>query len=414
MSLTLLSRRVAVRSVRSSTSASPTCTRAFSTPVNDSFAPISATPPPPPESTNAVWNAVNARAPRYDWTKDEIREIYNTPLMELAFQAGTLHRRFHSPSAVQMCTLMNIKTGGCSEDCSYCAQSSRYNTGLKATKMSPVDSVLEAARIAKSNGSTRFCMGAAWRDMRGRKTSLKNVKAMVEGIRGMDMEVCVTLGMIDQSQADELKTAGLTAYNHNLDTSREHYPSVISTRSYDERLQTLSHVRNAGINVCSGGILGLGEKPEDHVGLLYTVSNLPAHPESFPVNALVPIKGTPLGDDPSRKRIEFDAILRTIATARLVMPATIIRIAAGRTTMSEAEQILCFSAGANAVFTGEKMLTTEAVGWDADKAMFQKYGLTGMKPFERGAYKGSSFAEMRGDAAVPSDNAAPVESAVRA
>jgi biotin synthase len=409
MSLTLLSRRAAVRSVQS---ASAACTRSFSTPVNDSFAPISATPPPPPESTNALWNAVNARAPRYDWTKDEIREIYNTPLMELAFQAGTLHRRFHSSSAVQMCTLMNIKTGGCSEDCSYCAQSSRYNTGLKATKMSPVDSVLEAARIAKSNGSTRFCMGAAWRDMRGRKTSLKNVKAMVEGIRNMDMEVCVTLGMIDQDQANELKTAGLTAYNHNVDTSREHYPSVITTRSYDERLQTLDHVRKAGINVCSGGILGLGEKPEDHVGLLYTVSTLPAHPESFPVNALVPIKGTPLGDDPSRKRIEFDAILRTIATARLVMPATIIRIAAGRTTMSEAEQILCFSAGANAVFTGEKMLTTECNGWDEDKAMFNRYGLKPMKSFERGGFRETSWADLKADAAIPSERPAATESAV--
>jgi len=186
----------------------------------------------------------------------------------------------------------------------------------------------------------------------------------------------------------------LTAYNHNLDTSREHYPSVISTRTYDERLQTLSHVRQAGINVCSGGILGLGEKPEDHVGLIYTVSTLPAHPESFPVNALVPIKGTPLGDDPNRKRIEFDAILRTIATARVCMPETIIRIAAGRTTMSEAEQILCFSAGANAIFTGEKMLTTECNGWDEDKAMFEKYGLKPMKPFERGEYREVSLADM--------------------
>jgi biotin synthase len=305
-----------------------------------------------------------------------------------------------------MCTLMNIKTGGCSEDCSYCSQSSRYNTGLKATKMSSVDSVLEAARIAKSNGSTRFCMGAAWRDMRGRKTSLKNVKAMVEGIRSMDMEVCVTLGMIDERQAEELAEAGLTAYNHNVDTSREHYPSIITTRSYDERLQTLEHVRQAGINVCSGGILGLGEKPEDHVGLLYTVSTLPAHPESFPVNALVPIKGTPLGDKlpPGRRPIPFDAMLRTIATARVVMPATIIRIAAGRTTMSEAEQILCFSAGANAVFTGEKMLTTEAVGWSEDKAMFERYGLVPMKSFERGALRETKWADVK--AAVAVDQAA--------
>jgi len=299
---------------------------------------------------------------------------------------GTIHRRFHDPAAVQMCTLMNIKTGGCSEDCSYCAQSSRYDTGLKATKLSSVDSVIEAARIAKSNGSTRFCMGAAWRDMRGRKTSLKNIKAMVEGVRSMEMEVCVTLGMIDEAQAQELKDAGLTAYNHNIDTSREHYPSVITTRSYDERLQTLANVRKAGVNVCSGGILGLGEKPEDHVGLIYTVSNLPEHPESFPVNALVPIPGTPMGDS-GKKRIEFDAILRTIATARVVMPKTIIRIAAGRTTMSEEQQVLCFMAGANAIFTGEKMLTTECNGWDEDKAMFEKYGMKPMKSFVRGHYR---------------------------
>lgn len=336
-------------------------------------------------SSAILQKAASANAPRHDWSRDEIRAVYNTPLMELAFESGVLHRRFHRPSAIQMCTLFNIKTGGCSEDCSYCAQSSRYNTGLKPTKMSSVDSVLEAARIAKQNGSTRFCMGAAWRDMRGRKTSLKNVKAMIQGIREMDMEACVTLGMIDQEQADDLASAGLTAYNHNVDTSREHYPSVITTRTYDERLQTLGHVRKAGINVCSGGILGLGEKPEDHVGLLHTVSTLPEHPESFPVNALVPIPGTPLGD---RKRISFDAILRTIATARLLMPATIIRIAAGRTTMSEAEQILCFNAGANAVFTGEKMLTTDCNGWEQDLAMFERWGLEPMKSFERGGFKG--------------------------
>lgn len=343
-------------------------------------------PTPASPDANALLAATQARAPRNTWTRDEIRSIYNTPLMDLSFHSAALHRRFHSPSAVQMCTLMNIKTGGCSEDCSYCAQSSRYDTGLKATKMSSVDSVLEAAAIAKKNGSTRFCMGAAWRDMRGRKTSLKNVKAMVEGVRAMNMEVCVTLGMIDQAQAEELKSAGLTAYNHNVDTSREHYPSVITTRSYDERIATLNNVREAGINVCSGGILGLGEKPEDHVGLIHTVSTLPAHPESFPVNALVPIPGTPLGDS-GKKRIAFDAILRTIATARLVMPATIIRIAAGRTTMSEEQQILCFQAGANAIFTGEKMLTTDAVGWDQDKVMFEKYGLHPMKSFERGGLR---------------------------
>ena len=224
--------------------------------------------------------------------------------------------------------------------------------------------------------------------MRGRKSGLRNIKAMVAGVRALDMEVCVTLGMIDLSQAQELKEAGLTAYNHNVDTSREHYPSIITTRSYDERLQTLAYVREAGVNVCTGGILGLGETAEDHVGLIYTVSTLPTHPESFPVNALVPIKGTPMGDDPLRKKTPFDAMLRTIATARAVMPGTIIRIAAGRTEMSEAEQVLCFSAGANAVFTGEKMLTTECNGWDEDKEIFNRWGLVPMKSFERGRYRG--------------------------
>jgi biotin synthase len=337
---------------------------------------VSAQSVTPPSAFN---NALEANAPRHNWTREEIKEIYDTPLMNLAFAAGSVHRKFHNPSSIQMCTLMNIKTGGCSEDCSYCAQSSRYQTGLKATKMVTVDSVLSAARIAKDNGSTRFCMGAAWRDMRGRKTNLKNIKEMVNGVRGMGMEVCVTLGMIDLEQAKELKDAGLTAYNHNVDTSREHYPSVISTRTYDERLQTIANVREAGLNVCTGGILGLGEKPEDHVGLIHTVATLPSHPESFPVNTLVPIKGTPMGDNaPS----PFDATLRTIATARMVMPRTIIRLAAGRTTLSEEQQVLCFMAGANAVFTGEKMLTTACNGWDEDRVIFDKWGLRPMESFE--------------------------------
>jgi biotin synthase len=278
-----------------------------------------------------------------------------------------------------MCTLMNIKTGGCSEDCSYCAQSSRYKTGLEAKKMVNVESVLEAAKIAKENGSTRFCMGAAWRDMRGRKTNLKNVKAMVEGVRGMGMEVCVTLGMIDKAQAEELKEAGLTAYNHNVDTSREFYPSVITTRTYDERLATINAVREAGLNVCTGGILGLGEKAKDHVGLIHTVATLKSHPESFPVNTLVPIKGTPLADNAITP---FHTTLRTIATARIVMPKTIVRLAAGRTTLNEEQQAMCFMAGANAVFTGEKMLTTPCAGWDEDKAIFDRWGLRPMESFE--------------------------------
>ncbi|KAF4984764.1 hypothetical protein FZEAL_125 [Fusarium zealandicum] len=367
--------------------------RAMSTVVD--YAGRSSQPPPPPAGAHEavekqreerrkqiMREAVTSNQVRHNWTKEEIAAIYYQPVLELAYQASTVHRRWHNPAEVQLCTLMNIKTGGCTEDCSYCAQSTRYQKGtnVPAKRVESVESVLKAARTAKENGSTRFCMGAAWRDMRGRKNSLKNIKEMVEGVKGMGMEVCVTLGMIDAEQAKELKTAGLTAYNHNVDTSREFYPSVISTRSYDERLQTLSHVRDAGINVCSGGILGLGETSEDRVGLLHTVSTLPSHPESFPVNALVPIKGTPLGDRPM---VEFTSMLRTIAAARIIMPSTIIRIAAGRKTMSEEKQAMCFMAGANAIFTGEKMLTTECNGWDEDAAMFGRWGLEPMKSFDK-------------------------------
>ncbi|KAF2101765.1 biotin synthase [Rhizodiscina lignyota] len=329
----------------------------------------------PSTQQSAIRKALDADGPRTDWTREQISEIYNAPLFDLQYQAATVHRRFHKSGAIQMCTLMNIKTGGCSEDCKYCAQSSRYNTGLKASKIVTVESVLEAARVAKENGSSRFCMGAAWRDMRGRKTNLARITEMVKGVRALGMEACVTLGMIDAAQARELRDAGLTAYNHNVDTSREFYPNVITTRSYDERLATIDNVRQAGINVCSGGILGLGEEAKDHVGLVHTVATMPSHPESFPVNALVAIKGTPLeGQNP----VPFDAIVRTIATARLVLPKTIIRLAAGRNTMSEEKQMMCFQAGANAVFTGEKMLTTDCNGWDEDKRMFERWGLTPM------------------------------------
>ncbi|ORY69118.1 biotin synthase [Pseudomassariella vexata] len=350
---------------------------------------------------SAFQQALHATSPRTDWKREEISEIYNKPLMELAFAAGTVHRRFHNPTAIQMCTLMNIKTGGCSEDCSYCAQSSRYQTGLTATKVSSVESVLAAAKVAKDKGSTRFCMGAAWRDMRGRKSSLKNIKAMVEGVHALGLESCVTLGMLDERQARELKDAGLTAYNHNVDTSREHYPKVISTRSYDERLQTIAHVREAGIKVCTGGILGLGEAPSDHVGLLHTVATMPSHPESFPVNTLVPIEGTPLFR--RTKPIEFDAVLRTVAAARLIMPTSIIRIAAGRTSMSEERQVLCFMAGANAVFTGEKMLTTACTGWDQDLAMFKRWGLVPMKAHVEPVLPKGDSAEVRIDQTITND-----------
>ncbi|KAJ8100110.1 hypothetical protein POJ06DRAFT_276398 [Lipomyces tetrasporus] len=324
--------------------------------------------------------AVSAHGPRNTWTREEIAAIYDTPLMDLVYNASTVHRRFHDPSQVQLCTLLSIKTGGCTEDCSYCAQSSRYDTGLKASKLVTMGSVLKAARIARDNGSTRFCMGAAWRDMKGRKSNLRDIKEMIQEVRGMGMEVCVTLGMLDDAQAKELKDAGLTAYNHNVDTSREFYPSVITTRSYDERLNTIENVSQAGISVCSGGILGLGEKKEDHIGLIYTLSTLPNHPESVPINTLVPIPGTPLGDN---KPIEFKSVLRTIATARIVMPKSIVRLAAGRITLSDEQQALCFMAGANAIFTGDKMLTTDCTSWDEDKNLLEGWGLRPMKSFER-------------------------------
>ncbi|GJJ09453.1 hypothetical protein Clacol_003676 [Clathrus columnatus] len=256
---------------------------------------------------------------------------------------------------------MNIKTGGCSEDCSYCSQSSRYSTPTVASRLVSIEPVLEAARRAKENGSTRFCMGAAWRDLAGRKRGFEKILEMVREVRAMGMEVCTTLGMLSPEQAKQLKEAGLTAYNHNLDTSREFYPSVITTRTYDDRLETITAVREAGISVCSGGILGLGESDVDRVGLIWEVSNMPEHPESFPVNALVPIPGTPLEKN---EPVPHHTIVRTIATARIAMPTTIIRLAAGRQQLSEAEQAMCFMAGANAVFTGDAMLTTPCSPWD--------------------------------------------------
>ncbi|PQE24930.1 biotin synthase protein [Rutstroemia sp. NJR-2017a WRK4] len=356
---------------------------------------IPLTNPETPAKRNVFQEALQAAEPRTNWTKEEIKEIYDTPLMELCWGAGSVHRKFHIPGAIQVCTLLNIKTGGCSEDCSYCAQSSRYSTGLQASKILTIDAVLSAARTAKANGSTRFCMGAAWRDMRGRRTNLSNIKTMITSIRAMGMEVCVTLGMIDSAQAEELKAAGLTAYNHNVDTSREFYPKVITTRSYDERLQTIENVREAGIKVCTGGILGLGEQKQDHIGLLHTVSTLPSHPESFPVNMLVPIKGTPLQDN---KKIEFEKMLRMIAAARIVMPRTIVRLAAGRTGLSEEQQVLCFMAGANAVFTGEKMLTTPGVEWKEDEVVWGRWGLRAMESFEvEGLREEVKFAAGRGE-----------------
>lgn len=326
--------------------------------------------------------ALSLRTPVNTWTKEQIKTIFNTPLTDLMFQAQAQHRRFHIPDQVQLCTLMNIKTGGCTEDCKYCAQSQRYDTGVKAERVVQVDEVLAAAREAKENGSTRFCMGAAWREMKGRKSNLKKVKEMIRGVHELGLESCVTLGMVDKDQATELKDAGLTAYNHNIDTSREHYPKVISTRTFDDRLNTIDNVQKSGLKACTGGILGLGETDDDRVSFIHTLATMAKHPESLPINRLVPIKGTPMYAEVKDKKVEVDAIIRTIATARLVMPTSIIRLAAGRYTMKETEQVMCFMAGCNAIFTGKKMLTTMCNGWDEDKEMLSKWGLKPMESFK--------------------------------
>ncbi|KLO20516.1 biotin synthase [Schizopora paradoxa] len=346
-------------------------------------------------ATHASTAPPQTAATRHDWSKQEIQTIYNTPLLELVYNAASVHRQNHDPTKIQLCTLMNIKTGGCSEDCKYCSQSSRYSTPTKASRLVDIEPVLEAARKAKENGSTRFCMGAAWRDLAGRKRGFERILEMVREVRGMGMEVCTTLGMLSPEQARQLKEAGLTAYNHNLDTSREFYPQVITTRSYDERLDTIAAVRDAGISVCSGGILGLGESAEDRVGLIYEVSNMPEHPESFPVNALVPIEGTPME---SNEPVSAHTLIRTIATARIVLPTTIIRLAAGRQTLSESEQAMCFMAGANAVFTGEQMLTTPCSPWDEDKTMMGRWGLEGMRSFQQASMARKEGARLQDDA----------------
>ncbi|WBW75195.1 biotin synthase [Schizosaccharomyces osmophilus] len=318
---------------------------------------------------------------RNDWTREQIGKIYHMPLIELVFRAATVHRQFHDPRKIQQCTLLSIKTGGCTEDCKYCSQSSRYSTGVKASRLMKVEDIMEKAHIAKAKGSTRFCMGSAWRDLNGRTRTFKNILEVIKQVRALNMEVCVTLGMLDEHQAKDLKDAGLTAYNHNLDTSPEYYPKIISTRSYDERLNTIDNIRKAGIKVCSGGILGLGEKEQDRIGLIHSLANMPSHPESVPINALVPIPGTPIGDM-VKKPVGFHSFLRAIATARICMPKTIIRFSAGRTQFSETEQVMAFMAGANSVFTGEKMLTTPSVTWDQDSQLFHKWGFHNLESFE--------------------------------
>eukprot|EP00593_Proboscia_inermis_P002746 CAMPEP_0171295914 /NCGR_PEP_ID=MMETSP0816-20121228/4568_1 /TAXON_ID=420281 /ORGANISM="Proboscia inermis, Strain CCAP1064/1" /LENGTH=414 /DNA_ID=CAMNT_0011768957 /DNA_START=176 /DNA_END=1420 /DNA_ORIENTATION=+ len=320
---------------------------------------------------------------RNDWTKAEIAEIYDLPFHELMYRSATVHRMYWNPAEVQQCTLLSIKTGGCTEDCSYCSQSVRHKTFVKPTPTMKVAEVLEAAARAKEAGSTRFCMGAAWRELGEKKNAFRHILSMVKGVNGMGMEVCCTLGMLNTEQAKQLKDAGLTAYNHNLDTSPEHYPKVITTRSYEDRLNTISNVRDAGISVCCGGILGLGEEETDRVGLLHVLATLPEHPESVPINALVAVKGTPMGEDDDIGKVDAFDMSRMIATARIVMPRTMVRLSAGRLSFSDAEQYMMFQAGANSIFNGDKLLTTDNPAYDDDQNLFNKLGFEG-KPAHQG------------------------------
>jgi biotin synthase len=307
---------------------------------------------------------------RHDWSRDEVRLLFALPFNELLYRAQTVHRRHFDPSAVQISTLLSIKTGGCPEDCGYCPQSVHYDTGLEPEALLDVEEVVTAARRARESGATRFCMGAAWRNPRGR--NFERVLEMVRRVRAEGLETCVTLGMLDEEQTRALKQAGLDYYNHNLDTSPEFYGEIITTRSYQDRLDTLGHVRDAGINVCCGGIVGLGESRDDRVSLLCELANLPEHPGSVPINQLVKVAGTPLENEPGIEPLEF---VRTIAVARLMMPTSWVRLSAGRSAMSDELQSLCFFAGANSIFYGEKLLTTGNPDTARDDALFEKLGL---------------------------------------
>lgn len=308
---------------------------------------------------------------RNDWTRQEISDIYHLPFMDLIYRAATVHRAYHEAGEVQVCTLLSVKTGGCPEDCAYCPQAARYHTNVKVHKLMEVNEVLTAAQRAKDTGSTRFCMGAAWREVRDNR-DFDKVLEMVQGVNSMGMEVCCTLGMLTEEQARKLADAGLYAYNHNLDTSEEHYNEIITTRTYDDRLETLGNVRKSGLAVCSGGIIGLGESVADRIGMIHTLACMPQHPESVPVNALVPVEGTPLEDQP---RVPIWDMVRMIATARITMPTAMVRLSAGRVNMSMEEQALCFLSGANSIFAGDKLLTTANPGDDADQLLFQTLNL---------------------------------------
>lgn len=307
---------------------------------------------------------------RNDWTRAEIQALYQQPFLDLVFQAQQIHRQYFEANAIQVSTLLSIKTGKCPEDCKYCSQSARYDSKLEAEKRIAVEKVISEAQQAKASGSTRFCMGAAWRNPHER--DMPYVLDMVREVKALGLETCMTLGMLNASQAERLKGAGLDYYNHNLDTSREYYPNVISTRSFDDRLDTLSHVREAGLKVCSGGIVGLGEETKDRIGLLFELATLPIHPESVPINMLVPMQGTPLAEV---EKLDVTEWIRTIAVARIIMPKSYIRLSAGRESLSDADQALAFMAGANSLFSGEKLLTAPNTAQGKDQQLFQKLGL---------------------------------------
>lgn len=315
---------------------------------------------------------------RHNWTREEIASIYHKPLLDLVFEAAAIHRENKDYAEVQISTLLSIKTGGCIEDCAYCAQAARYHTDVDVHKLLSLEEVKEAAQKAKAAGSSRLCMGASWREVRD-NGDFDRVIEMVSTVNDMGMEVCCTLGMLNADQAKKLADAGLYAYNHNIDTSEEHYSEVITTRTFDDRLNTIENVREAGLTVCSGGIIGLGETDEDRINMLQVLANMPRHPESVPVNALVPIEGTPLEDQP---RVPFQDMVRMVATARIVMPKSVVRLSAGRTEMSLAEQAMCFMAGANSIFAGDKLLTTPNPAFDEDMEMFNLLGLTPREAFK--------------------------------
>lgn len=319
-----------------------------------------------------------ADAPRRNavpWTVDKVARLFELPFNDLLFRAQQVHREHFDPNAVQLSTLLSIKTGGCEEDCKYCPQSAHFDTGLEAGKLLPLDEVLDAARAAKASGATRFCMGAAWRTPKNGK-QFDQVLDMVKGVRELGLETCCTLGMLTDDQAERLAEAGLTAYNHNLDTGPEYYDKIITTRTYQDRLDTLGRIRNAGIHVCSGGIVGMGERLEDRLAMLQTLASHEPHPESVPINALVAVEGTPLEDQPP---VDAFSMVRMIATARIMMPRSRVRLSAGRTQMSDEAQALCFVAGANSIFTGDKLLTTPNPGEDHDKQLLLTLG---MRPLE--------------------------------